>query len=194
MKKLLLTAVCLIVLGSVSAQKFPKNAVDFLKGESKINLVFDFEGLTIDGTSEESYIEERMADEKTPEKAQEWKDNWEGAHRTKFKNTFTKACNDELKNVLVNQSYTDATYTITVKILDVDPGNFGGPFSNPAKLRAVFYIVKTADKDTVLAELRLNKVYRNTALALNPVEYMRIDEGFGALGDQFGSALQKALK
>jgi len=182
----------LTVLG-VSAQKFQKGALDFLKGQSNVYLVFDFTGLTIDGDSESSYIKERMADEKTPEDAAKWKEEWEGSHRTLFENTFSQYCNDELNNLMVGKSYTDATYAILVKIIDIDPGNFAGPFSNPSKLRASFSVVKTSEKDNVLASLDLKKI-RNPFSAMQPVEYLRIEAGFGELGKELAKQINKVLK
>ena len=178
---------------SVSAQKFQKKSLQFLKTEERVKLVFDFSGVTIDGDTEEAYIKERMADEKTAEDAQKWKDDWEGAHRTRFINTMTKYCNDELKNLMVGKSYENATYTILVKIIDIDPGNFAGPFSNPAKLRASFQVVKTSDENNVLASLALSKIF-NPWGAMQPVEYLRIDFAFGELGKELAIQMKKAMK
>jgi hypothetical protein len=193
-KKVLITVlISVATVFGASAQKFQKGSLDFLKGQSHCKLVFDFTGVTIDGDSEENYIKERMADEKTPEKAKEWQNEWEGSHRTLFTNTLTKYCNDELKQLMVGKSYTDAAYTIIVKIIDIDPGNFAGPFSNPSKLRASFKIVKTGAEDKILASLELSKIF-NPASAVQPVEYLRIDMGFGELGKEFAKHLNKALK
>jgi len=191
MRKLSILAVCLFVVGSASAQKFKKGSIDFLKGQSKVNVVFDFTKITIDGDSEESYIKERMADEKTSEEAERWKDEWFGAHRTQFMNTFIKYCNDELKDLQVSKT-EDATYTIVVKIEDIDPGNFGGPFSNPSKLKAAIKIVKTSDMNTALADLLLKNIFN--PWGAQPVEYMRIEMAFGELGKTLAKQLNNGLK
>jgi len=178
---------------SASAQDFKKGSLDFLKGQENVKLVFDFAGLTIDGVSEAAYMKERMADEKTPEDAQKWKEDWEGAHRTLFEKTFTQYCNDELKKFMVSKSYEDAAYTIMVKIIDVDPGNFAGPFSNPSKLRASFKVVKTGEENNVLTSLEMRNVF-TPASAFNPVEYLRIEMGFGQLGKELAEKINKVLK
>ena len=193
-KKVVFTALLSVVMVlGVSAQDFKKGSLDFLRGQTNVKLVFDFEGVTIDGGSETAYIKERMADEKTPEDAAQWKDDWEGSHRTLFENLFTQYCNDELKNLMVSRTYEDAAYTIIVKIIDIDPGNFGGPFSNPAKLRASFMVVKTGDERNVLNSLTVKNVY-NPYGTLQPVEYIRISMGFGQLGKELGEKLNKVLK
>jgi hypothetical protein len=193
-KKVFFTALLSVAMVlSVSAQDFKKGSLDFLKGQNEVKLVFDFAGVTIDGDSEASYINERMADEKTPEDAQKWKEEWEGSHRKLFENTLTKYCNDELKNLMVGKSYTDAAYTIIVKVIDIDPGNFAGPFSNPSKMRASFKVVETGKENDILTLLELKKIY-NPASAMQPVEYLRIEMGFGELGKEFGKKINKVLK
>jgi len=176
-----------------SAQNFKKGSLDFLKNQSKVKIVFDYSGVTIDGDSEAAYIKERMADEKTPEDAAKWKADWEGANRTLFENSLIKYCNDELDNLMINKSYTDAAYTIIAKITDIDPGNYAGPFSNPSKMRAIFQVVKTGEENNVLASLELKKIY-NPASAMQPVEYLRINMGFGELGKELGKQIGKVLK
>ena len=193
MKKSIFFATFIMLAFGASAQKFQKGSIDFLKSQSEVCIVFDFTGVTMDGDTEATYIKERMADEKTPEDAANWKSEWEGTHRTQFTGTFISYCNDELNNLTVGKGYTSAAYTIIVKIVDIDPGNFAGPFSNPSKLRASFQVVKTGETNNVLASLYLKNIY-NPASAYQPVEYLRIDMGFGELGKELAKQLNKALK
>jgi hypothetical protein len=181
-------------LSSVSAQKFKKGTLDFLKTESKVNLVFDFSEMMIDGYLEENYIKTVMANERTPERAQQWKEQWQGPQRIKFLNAFTQSCNDELNKLVVSASYTDAKYTIIIKIVTINSGYFAGPISRPAMLRADFKIVQTNDMDTVLAQLALKKVSIDEYAHISPISHLRIVQGFGALGKLFGYTLNKAVR
>lgn len=175
---------------SVSAQKF-KPSPQFLKGEKQINVIFDFDGVTIDKRqTEENFVKERMADQKTKEDAEEWKAKWYGEGRDGFKQIFIKYCNDELTNVVIG-NYPNAEYTINVKIIDIDPGSFAGPFSNPAKLRAKFDIVKT-NNNSSLAFIELKDIY-NPAI-LSPLVMLRIEGGFGELGKELAKKINKELK
>ena len=191
--KTLLVVLLSFAAMSVSAQKIKKGSLDFLKNESNVNIVFDFKGLTMDKDSEASYIKERMADEKTPAEAEEWKAKWEGEWRNKFMKTFVKYCNDEMKTLTVSQSSNETNYTIVAKIIDIDPGNFAGPFSNPSKLKADIKFFKTKDMNTELLVIPMNKIY-NPWSSTQPVEYLRIEMGFGELGKTLGKILNKYTK
>jgi hypothetical protein len=189
-KKSLFVALLLVAtIFSASAQNFKKGSITFLKSQTVVNLVFDFEGVTIDGDSEESLVKERMADRKTNDEAEDWKTKWYGEWRENFKSAFTKYCNDELKSSMVVGTYPEAEYTIKVKIVDIDPGNFAGPFSNPAKLRAKFNIVKTNENNS-LASIELKDIYN--PVRIDPIEINRITAGFGQLGKELAEKINKA--
>ncbi|GHT09303.1 hypothetical protein FACS189426_07320 [Bacteroidia bacterium] len=178
-----------LLVTAASAQKLKGN-LDFLKGQERVNVVFDFKGVTIDGDSEESYVKEQMQDEKTPEDADVWKTNWENSARENFQKTYIQYFNDESKNIIIGVS-PDAEYTIIVKILDIDPGNFAGPFSNPAKIRSSVNIVKKGE-ETALASITGNKDYNH--FALSPILFDRIAFGFGEAGKMLGKFLNKKIK
>jgi hypothetical protein len=174
---------------TASAQKL-KGKIDFLKGQETLNIVFDFNGVTMDGESESAYVKERMADKETTTEADAWKAEWEGAVRERFKEAYIKYCNDELKNTRMGV-FPDAQYTFIVKINDIDPGNFAGPFSNPAKIKSTVTILKTGE-ESVLASIISKKDYH--PYALSPVELDRIASGFGEAGKMLGKFLNKKLK
>ena len=193
-KKLLFVALLAVAtVFSVSAQKFKKETFNLLKGQSKIYLVFDFTGVTIDGDSEESYIQKHMAGAASPEDAEEWGKKWEGSYRARFMSTFAKKCNSELGKLIVSETFQNATYAVIVKINDIDPGWFAGGFSTPSKLQATFTIVETSNMETVLDEIFLRKTY-NPYSAYQPDEFLRIDMGFEELGQELGKKLKAAFK
>jgi hypothetical protein len=177
-----------LLLTAASAQKLKGN-LDFLKGQERVNVVFDYKGVTIDGDSEESYVKEKMAEEKTPEDAAAWKTEWDAA-RGKYQKMYIQYFNDESNNIVIG-AYPDAQYSIIVRLDDIDPGNFAGPFSNPAKIRSSINIVKTGD-ETSLAAITGNKDYNN--FALSPLLLDRIATGFGEAGKVFAKFLNKKVK
>jgi len=177
-----------LLVTAVSAQKLKGN-LDFLEGQETVNIVFDFNGVKIDGDTEKEYVEERIKG-KTEKDAEAWKAEWEGSARENFKETYIKYCNDELKKFIIGV-FPDAQYTIIVKVDDVDPGNFAGPFSNPAKIKSTVNIVKTGEEE-ILASITKNKDYNKVALF--PVEFLRITSGFGEAGKMLGKFLNKKIK
>ena len=176
-----------LLVTAVSAQKL-KGKIDFLKGQEEVNLVFDFSNLSVNGKSVDRYIKDRT-NKKSEEETASWIAEWEGSARDGFKELYTKYCNDELDKFDVGV-FPDAEYTIIVKIDDIDPGNFAGPFSNPAKIKSTVNIIKTGE-ETILASITGNDDYNNYALL--PVEFHRITAGFGEAGKELAKFLNKKL-
>jgi hypothetical protein len=195
MKKVLVAMLCIASVTFAYAQKI-KGSVDFLKDQSNVNLAFVFEETTFDGESQESYLKGKRKREDTEAEADkvvgEWKAAWEGEARSDFKQIFIKYCNDELDKFSFKVGeYPDAAYTIVVNVEDVDPGNFAGPFSHPAKLKATFSFVKTGDTNA-LATLKVKDIYNPAILSVE--EFSRIKGAFGELGKELGTKLRKTLK
>ncbi|MDR3297620.1 MAG: hypothetical protein LBS94_05235 [Prevotellaceae bacterium] len=195
MKKVLLAVLCAASVTFAYAQKI-KGSVDFLKGQNNVNIVFVFEATTFDGESQESYLKEKTkradSEAEAEKEVSEWKAKWEGEGRNTFKQIFIRYCSYELENFSFKLGeYPDAAYTIVVTVEDVDPGNFAGPFSHPAKLKAFFDFVKTGETNA-LAMLKLEDIYNPEILSSD--EFARMKGGFGELGKELGTKLKKALK
>lgn len=180
---------CIIVF-SAQAQKL-QGKLDFLKGEKQLNIVFSYEGMTIDGKAEKAYVENQVKDKPETE-AQQWQENWYHKFRTEiYQAEFLKFFNDMLKDrSLEGGNFENAAYTAIVKIEDIDPGNFAGPFSNPSKLRGVVTFVKTGTTETV-ATIPFKKFGGN---AFHAVVENRIGSSFGYLGKVIGGIVVKNLK
>lgn len=185
---------CLVVvwmctcIWNTQAQKL-KGDLSVLKNESQVNLVFNYEGVTIDGEEEAAYVE-RNAKEKGGEDIQGWKDNWYGKFREEiYRTEFTKYMNDELKK-LEGGPFDNASYTLIVKLSDMDPGNFAGPFSNPCKLTGVVTLVKAGTTEA-LAAFPFRKICGN---AFQAQTERRIGSSFGVLGKVTGKMIAKGMK
>lgn len=178
-----------IVVMAASAQKLKGN-IDFLKGQEEVNVIFDFDGVTMDGDTEQEYIEDRIEDQ-SKEDADKWLAEWNGSARKSFKKTYVKYFNDESKKFEIG-NFPEAEYTIIVKINDIDPGNFAGPFSNPAKIKTTVNIIKTGEEGTILASISNNKDYNN--FTISPVEFNRIESGFGEAGKMLAKFMNKKVK
>lgn len=189
MKKIVLLLVICVATLTLSAQKFNPKA-DFLKGQKEFLVVFDFNGYTLDGDSEEEYVKEKLAKQKTEEDKTNWKDDWDGSQK-KWINTFMVDANHTIGDKCSFEKEKQTEYTIIVKVKDVDPGNFAGPFSNPAKISAVISIVKTGS-DKVLSTAKFDDIYTNAGIT--PIESHRIKAAFGRFGDEFADFIKKAIK
>ena len=125
MKRISLLVLILCVCISANAQKL-KGDLTPLAGQQKINVVFVYDGVTYDGDSEAKFFK----DNSDKDNFEQWKNDWTTTFRTDmWESEFFKQWNEEFDGKkLVAGRFADATYTATVKITDIDPGNFAGPF------------------------------------------------------------------
>lgn len=190
MKKtfLLLVVFCALVV-SANAQKFKPKA-SFLEGQRLFSVEFDFNGFTLDGDSQEDFIKERLEDQETDQEKNEWTENWKKGPE-KWIEVFMKDANSTAGSICKFKQETESEYTIHVKILDIDPGNFAGPFSNPAKIDAIVTITKTGS-DEVLTTAVFDDVY--SSIGLTPIETNRIAVSFGTFGDDVASLVAGAVE
>lgn len=190
MKKMfLLIAVISAFVLSANAQKFKPKA-DFLKGQTLFTVEFDFTGMTIDGDQEADFIKECLNGKDTEAEKEEWKKNWENAP-SEWIQFFMHDANNTAGNLCSFKKEAESEYTFHVKVLDVDPGNFAGPFSNPAKIDATVTVTKTGNSE-VLSSASFEDIF--SAIGLTPVESHRIKVSFGRFGDEFAELIMKTIK
>ncbi|GHT34895.1 hypothetical protein FACS189434_11840 [Bacteroidia bacterium] len=184
-KKVLFTALLAVAtMFGVSAQKF-KPAPSFLKGQSEINIVFDFSNV--------KYGKETQAEQyKNKDKA--WIDEWEGRRRENFVEIFTGSLNDELKKLNVAAgTFPNAEYTIIVEVVNCYFGFYAGIVNQPAYLEATLKVVKTGTLD-VLSQITLKEGQNPYTVAATPVDFDRLSLAVVEVGEEAGEKLVKALK
>jgi hypothetical protein len=190
MKKIfLMTFICMLAV-SVSAQKFNPD-LSFLKGQQKLNVVIDYQSMTIDKDAEEDFVKQQMANEKSDEDKERWQTNWYGKWRDSYLYAFKQGANEEIDGKLIIAQDKSTEYTIIVKVIDIDPGNFAGPFSNPAKIKALLSIVKTED-NTIISKAEFKDIY--TPVGIAPLIEIRIASAFSEVGETLGEIIKKAIK
>ncbi|MDR1542842.1 MAG: hypothetical protein LBS50_00230 [Prevotellaceae bacterium] len=185
MKRFLFSiAVILLAINGLNAQKF-KPVPDFLKGETQINVIFDYSKTTFDGDSQK---------EQYKDKGKKWVGEWEGKRRDGNANAFISSVNDELTKVDANVGeHNDAKYTLIVEVLDCDFGAYAGPMSVPAKIKATVRVVKTGTTE-ILASITLKESQNPYTVVGTPVDFDRMYLAFGELGEEVGEKLVKVLK
>jgi len=183
-RKIFFTALLFVTMGlSASAQKF-KPAPVFLKGESQINLVFDYNQVTFDGDSRE---------EQYKNKGKKWVEEWEGKRRDYNSNSFISNINSKLKRLDLNVGeHLEAPYTLVVDVLDCDFGRYAGPLSVPAKLKCAVKIVKT-ETNEILMSISLKVAQSSNSVSGTPIDFDRMYLAFGEMGEEVGNKLIKAL-
>ena len=189
MKKLfvlLLTfcSVCLLQAQKVNGDLSP------LKGVAKVNVEFSYDGVTYDGDSEAEFF----ADNKDHDNFEQWKKDWKSRFRKeKWEANFLAKVNEEVGDLkVVFGTYPKADYTMKVKMVDIDPGSFAGPFSAPCKLTGEIRFVSKGSSDD-FATMSFKKAQGNP-YKMTPVIEDRVRFAFEDLGSNVGRVLKKKLE
>ena len=185
MKKLFLFVLTIGIAFAVHAQKTTGD-ISCLKGQNQINISFNYEGVTYDGDSESKYFKSEDLAKKA-----DWRAAWTSTYRTeKWEPRLTEDINKEIaKKKMECGDLPEATYTIIIKLVDIDPGSFAGPMSVPAKITANAIIVNT-ETQAVMGTIELKKVSHSPYFTA-PRPELRVAEAFSCVGEAIGKKLSK---
>ena len=190
-KKTLFTLAFFGAAISVSAQKLSGD-ISKLTGQTEVNLVLDFSGMTVNNQPEESHIDYNVKNKTETEKEQ-WLKEWNEDLR---KNAYSFLTRDVSKATIKKGfsvgDYTNAEYTIHVKVININSGYFAGIMAKPSSVTTEVRFVKTGET-TQLASVIYNNVSSRMSTDI-PYFVTKIAMSFGTLGDKIGSTIVKQLK
>jgi hypothetical protein len=202
MKKLKLVSITLfLAVTSVMAQKVvvESGAVPSLKGETKLNLVYDYSEMEMGKYgSEADYTKKKVEDlnKKTPGKGDKWLEGWNGNKENRYHPKFEELINKGLGKTgcAAGQNYKDAKYTLRVKTITLFPGWNIGVSKLPAYCTFRFELVESAAPDKVIAALRLTNVQGSQAMGYDFDEGSRVAESYAKAGKIMAKYLGKSFK
>lgn len=195
-KFIILTSICVLTGFSGFTQKIKLTSGDlgFLKGETNINVEYDYENMGVGKfDKEEDYIAEKVEqyNKKEAGKGDEWKETWvadrEDNFQPKFEELFNK--NLEKSNVKIG-AFPDAAYTMLVKTTYTEPGfNIGVARKNAhTNLEVVFINNETQEE---VSTLSITKSPGLGAMGYDFDSGLRIQESYAKAGKELGQYLAK---
>ena len=193
----------IIVLGSniyAQKEKVKSGTVDFLKGQSKMKVIFDYSNLKInaDRITEAEYVQKKIVDlnGKNAGNGDIWNDKWTGAKESiwepKFMELLTKY-GAKTTGISFSENATDAPYTMIVKVDWIYPGWDAFVMKQAAKVSTTITIVDSnnfEDKKFVVNY----KEAPGTQFGNNYSDESRIGEGFAKTAKTFSKMLEKKIK
>ncbi|QLL59655.1 hypothetical protein FH779_16885 [Empedobacter falsenii] len=193
----------IIVLGSniyAQKEKVKSGTVDFLKGQSKMKVIFDYSNLKInaDSITEAEYVQKKIVDlnGKNAGNGDIWNDKWTGAKESiwepKFMELLTKY-GAKSTGISFSENATDAPYTMIVKVDWIYPGWDAFVMKQAAKVSTTITIVDSnnfEDKKFVINY----KEAPGTQFGNNYSDESRIGEGFAKTAKTFSKMLEKKIK
>jgi hypothetical protein len=197
---LLLAGLILFVGGDLSAQKLKSGSFTALKGQTVINLQYDYSGMAVGKfDKEQDYINKRVADmnKKEAGTGDKWAQAWVADRDSRFHPMFEKNLNLKLDAVgaVGKQNATDAKYTLIIRTLFTEPGYNIGISRQNAYINMMVDLIETANPGTVLGSVELKNVQSVYMGGYDFDTGSRIQSCYDRAGDWLGNFLLKnALK
>lgn len=192
MKKMV---VALLLISSVAwSQKMKVLSGDFkkLSGITEYNLVFDYEGLTVDKfKTEEDFLADKMKKREEKGKDEAFKESWFNDRQKRYEPKFIESFNKRFDGkVKADKNLTSAKYTMNVKTVWIHPGyNIGISRSN-SKVSAIITVTETANPSNVLLSVSYDKAEGAGAFGMDYDSGYRISESYAKLAKELAADIK----
>jgi len=202
MKKLGLLFMLVAVVGfTASAQKkthAKKGKYDFLKGETTLNLEFNYNFMTIGrkNTAEDEYVKKKVTEynKKEAGKGDKWKEGWEGSRESRYEPKFETLINKSMSKAGITASKGAASkYTLVVRTVMIEPGYNIGISKQPAYVNFEFDFIETETKKEVASYI----LYTVVGSQMGGFDFdsgSRIAESYAKGGKMLGAYINKGVK
>lgn len=183
---------------SAQSMKLESGGLDFLKGQTALNVEYLYDGLTVGKETEQAYMDKRMAEANKKEAGagEKWQAGWKDGRAKRFEPKFEELLNKqwEKKGVKAGKN-PDAKYTLVLKTTNLDPGWNAGVMRQPASVSTEAHFYDTKDRSKTLAVISIQKAPGRDAMGYDFDATYRMQEGYAKTGKELGSfLLKKALK
>ncbi len=192
MKKAMLL---LLMVSSVAfAQKVKKESGDFkaLKGITEFNLVFDYEGLTVDKfKTEEEFLADKMKKREEKGTDEDFRKNWFGDRERRYEPKFIESFNKRFDGkVKADKNLSSAKYTMKIQTIWLHPGYNIGISRSDSKLTARVTVFETANPSNVLMAAVYEKSPGAGAFGGDFDSGYRISEAYAKLGKEIANDIK----
>jgi len=203
MKKITLAFLTLVFAGSglsLYAQKIKEGSLAALKGQTTVNIQYDWSKMAVGKfKNEQAYIEDGIADrnKKKPGSGDEWAAKWSSDKSGRFQPMFEKELNEQLKDcgITGTPGATDAKYTLIVTTTFMEQGfQSGVGVSKPASINVHVALVETANPGTVLGKIVYDKVPSVNMMGYDYDTGTRVQSCYDRAGGNIGKLICKSLK
>ncbi|MEI6764752.1 MAG: hypothetical protein WCM76_03865 [Bacteroidota bacterium] len=199
-KFMLVAGLCLLLGTSVNAQKVKVVSGSFasLKGQTSLNVEFNYDGMTVGKENEDAYIK-RTIEAKNKAKAGDgdaWVTKWKDDRTNRYQPEFLKYLNSVIgkKGITASEGAADARYKLIVKTLVIEPGLYTGISyaEKPTWINTIITLVD--DSGSELAKVTIDKCQGEAFSYANYDIGLRISIAYGNTGRTIGKLIAKAVK
>jgi len=166
-----------------------------LKGQTTINVEFDYSNFNVGKMSEADYLTKKVGEynKKEAGRGDTWKASWNNDRKGRYEPHFFELFNKV--SGLQGGNNPSAKYTLIVKAKRIEPGfNIPMVMQKYAEVDLEIWLVETANKDKALAKWTVTKAPGRTYGGNDYDTGVRIAEAFEKAAKDFGNTLAKELK
>ncbi|MEI7983021.1 MAG: hypothetical protein WCI71_15325 [Bacteroidota bacterium] len=215
MKKLcivMLMSVFTLMAGNGFSQKLVSGSFGDLKGQTTINVQFDYANLIIGdaaspfatnkGITEKEYVTKKTNElnaKKTGD-GDRWAQAWVDDRAKLFHPTFITELNDKLEKsgLVAKENAPDAKYTLIVKTVFIDAGFNVGISKKDAHINLLLDVVETAAPSKITASVDMKNIYKKSSWTVDGVSFdfavgQRLQGCYEQAGISFGKFLAKGI-
>jgi hypothetical protein len=195
---ILLTGIFFLAAGDIFAQKITSGTFTELKGQSVVNIQYDYTNLMVGKMAEKDYIAKGTADrnKKKEGTGDTWAEAWQNDKTSRFQPTFEKYMNLVLNTIGIKVlEETDPKYTLVVHVTFIEPGFQSGV--GPSKAATVSFdvsLVETTVPATVLGTIIYEKAPSAHMMGYDFDTGSRLESCFERAGENIGRIIAKASK
>ncbi len=199
---LFLAGMVFLSVSPLLAQKIElkSGSLEFLKGQTALNVEYNYDGLTVGKITEQAYIEKNIAEYNSKEagKGDKWLQAWKSNRETRFEPKFEELLNkqfSERKIDLKPGKNPEARFTLVLKTINLEPGWNAAVMRAPAVISTEAGFYETKDRSKQLAVITILKAPGRDAMGYDFDVGYRLQEGYAKTGKELGAFLaKKALK
>ena len=194
---LILVGLFLTASGSLFGQKLKSGSFSALKGQSEINLQYDYANMAVGKFKKEAdYIAKRSKDinKKDDGAGDTWAKAWINDRTDRFHPTFEKNFNNKAgKCGIAGKERAEAKYTLIIKTVFTEPGMNVGVMRKNAYINMVVELVETANPETIIGKAELKNIQSVNMGGYDFDTGTRIQSCYDRAGDKFGSFVCKYM-
>ncbi|MCR6642304.1 MAG: hypothetical protein NVV82_25790 [Sporocytophaga sp.] len=168
--------------------------IQFLKGQSEINIIFTYDSLMVGEKTEDDYIKEKVEgkNSKNEGKGDYWLQKWNEDKQVLFPKQFIDQFNNKLKKKgLKAVPQSKSFYTLIVKSTRIEPG-FVSVVNKPAAVDFEFRFIETDNPEKTILKLKIINV-AGDALYTEYNVSARIQECYNIAGKLLGKYINEYL-
>ncbi len=194
---MLLVGVFITIGGSLFAQKLKSGSFGALKGQTAVNLQYDYSNMVVGKFKKESdYINKRVADmnKKEAGSGDTWAKAWVNDRSARFQPMFETNFNGTAdKCGISGQEGADAAYTLIIKTIFTEPGFNVGVTRKNAYINMIVNLVETSNPDKILGSCEYKNIQSVNMMGYDFDTGGRIQSCYDRAGDNVGKFICKSI-